>query len=220
MRRGQALIRLFVDSSIASIVSEKDPGARNTKHEARSTILSVARIDYQKNQKALVEILAAEKGATLRLVGPVTSDWYREEILARAKELGVEDRLTIVPGLPHGSAELEREFAGADIFALASMHEPFGIAALEAWAHGLPLMCAKVGGLCDFVEDGVNGVFFDPAKPETAVAAYRRLAGDPELRARLVERASRDVLEYSWPKIVAKLRGIYLEALARKGRAR
>ena len=182
----------------------------------KGRIVSVARIDYQKNQKLLLDVLAAEKDATLRLVGPVTSSWYRDEILKRAKELGVEDRLTIVPPLEYGSAELEREFAGADVFALASVHEPFGIVALEAWTHRLPLMCAHTGGLVDLVRDGENGVSFDAADGASAVAAYRRLAADAALRERLVERAAEDVKAFAWPNLIARLHGIYEELIQRK----
>ena len=147
-----------------------------------SNILCVSRIDYQKNQLALVELLAARPGCRLTLVGPITARWYADKIAARAKELGVGDRLTLVPGLPPGSAELEAAFASANVFVLPSVHEPFGIVALEAMARGIPLIASNVGGLPDFVKDGENGLLFDPSAPANLVRAFDRLVASPPER--------------------------------------
>ena len=111
------------------------------------TLLCVARIDRQKNQLALVEHLARHPGRKLRLVGPVTQPDYREELERRAAELGVVDRVAFVGALKPGSPELLAEYRNADIFALPSRHEPFGIVVLEAWAAGLPVVASDVGGL-------------------------------------------------------------------------
>ena len=119
-------------------------------------LLCVSRIDYQKNQLALLDLLAAEPACTLTLVGPVTADWYAAKIRARAKALGLEGRVTLVPGLPPDSPRLAEAYAAADVFVLPSLHEPFGIVALEAMRAGLPLLAANVGGLPDFVKDGAE----------------------------------------------------------------
>ena len=83
----------------------------------------------------------------LRLVGPVTQEDYREEIEKRARELGVSGRLELTGALKSGSKELVAAYHAADVFVLASRHEPFGIAVLEAWAAGVPVVASDVGGL-------------------------------------------------------------------------
>lgn len=177
-------------------------------------ILCVSRIDYQKNQLALVEAMGSSLSslpASLTLVGPITAAWYRDKILARAAELGLGDRFRLIPGLPPGSAELEAEFARADVFVLPSVHEPFGIAALEAMARGIPLVAAAVGGLRDFVKDGENGCLFD-SHAEDAVpqlTAAIRKAADPANRDRLVANGLATASEYSWPSIVKRLMKLY-----------
>jgi len=113
----------------------------------RLSVLCVARIDRQKNQMMIVEALARHPGMTARLVGPVTLQDYRAELERRAVELGVADRVAFVGALKPGSRELADEYAGADVFVLPSRHEPFGIAVLEAWAAGLPVVASDVGGL-------------------------------------------------------------------------
>ena len=175
-----------------------------------SNILCVSRIDYQKNQLALVELLAARPGCRLTLVGPITARWYADKIAARAKELGVGDRLTLVPGLPPGSAELEAAFASADVFVLPSVHEPFGIVALEAMVRGIPLITSNVGGLPDFVKDGENGLLFDPSDPANLVRAFDRLVALPqESRAAMVSAARATADQFTWRSVIDRLMRIY-----------
>jgi glycosyltransferase involved in cell wall biosynthesis len=121
--------------------------AECTTGEKGFRVLCVARIDRQKDQMALVEALGRNPEMRLRLVGPVTQPDYRAELEARARELGAAERLAFAGPHPADSAELAAEYANADVFALASRHEPFGIAVLEAWAAGLPVAASGVGGL-------------------------------------------------------------------------
>ena len=175
-----------------------------------SNILCVSRIDYQKNQLALVELLAARPGCRLTLVGPITARWYADKIVARAKELGVDDRLTLVPGLPPGSAELEAAFASADVFVLPSVHEPFGIVALEAMARGIPLIASNVGGLPDFVKDGENGLLFDPSDSANLVRAFDRLVALPPERVEAMVSAARATADqFTWRSVIDRLMRLY-----------
>ena len=177
-----------------------------------SNILCVSRIDYQKNQLALVDLLAARPACRLTLVGPLTAQWYADKIKARVQELGVDDRFTLVPGLPPGSAELEAAFAAADVFVLPSVHEPFGIVALEAMARWIPLIASNVGGLPDFVQDGKNGMLFDPSASNGLVGAFDRLVALPPARiAQMVKDARATVESYAWPNVIARLMDIYDE---------
>ena len=173
-------------------------------------ILCVSRIDYQKNQLALVELLAARPDCRLTLVGPVTAQWYADKIVARVRELGVGDRFTLMPGLPPGSVELEAAFAAADVFVLPSVHEPFGIVALEAMSRGIPLIASCVGGLPDFVKDGENGLLFDPAGEASLVQAFDRMTSmPPERIARLLACARETAEGFAWPNLVARLMRAY-----------
>lgn len=182
-------------------------------------VLCVSRIDYQKNQLALVEALAQlPSDCRLTLVGPLTAAWYAERIRVRAEELGVTDRLTLVPGLPPGSAELEAAFASADVFVLPSVHEPFGIVALEAMQRGLPLVSSNVGGLPDFVSDGKNGLLFDPSDVTALVAAVRRVFDEPGLADRLIEGGLATSARFAWPRVIDDLDRVYHEILNRHSR--
>ncbi len=176
-------------------------------------LLNVSRIDYQKNQKLLIRLMAelasCKEDAHLLLIGPVTSAWYAEELRRLMKELGVENRVTLIPGLPPGDERLEAAYQGADLFLLPSNHEPFGIVVLEAWSAGLPVIAARVGGLGRLVEDGRTGLFFEAGSLEGLVDAYRRL---PSCRKALVENALLEVREnYDWRIVAGMLKTFYRE---------
>jgi glycosyltransferase involved in cell wall biosynthesis len=108
-------------------------------------------------------------------------------LIAACATAGV--RLETVTG---GVAEedLARRYVGADVFALLSRHEPWGVVVNEAAASGLPLVLSdRVGAAYDLLRDGENG-FLVPAEDVGASAeALRRLAADPGLRRRMGERS-------------------------------
>ena len=178
--------------------------------EATALILCVSRIDYQKNQKLLIDLLACTKETHLLLIGPITAKWYYEELLQHAEKLHVSNRLTVIPGLLPDSVELLQAFKTADCFVLPSHHEPFGIVALEALDAGIPLIAANVGGLKDFLRDGQNALLFDDNDIESLLKAYQKM--DP-LRKQLVSNGKVTAKEYHWETLVGTLNGMYQELL-------
>ncbi len=174
------------------------------------SILCVARIDRQKNQKMLVELLARHPEATLRLVGPVTQPDYKAEIESRAAELGVAARLSFSGALKPDSPELVAEYRRADIFILPSRHEPFGITALEAWAAGLPVIASDVGGLGRLCAAHPGAAVTFASDSMVALdAAYVRLARSPELRQGLAAAGREAARDYDWSHLSQKLIGLY-----------
>ena len=176
------------------------------------SLLCVARIDRQKNQMMLVEWLARNPQATVRLVGPVTQPDYRAEIEARAEQLGVSGRLSFAGALKPASAELLGEYANADVFVLPSRHEPFGIVVLEAWAAGLPVVASDVGGLgrlCAAHPEAA--VTFSPGDIDALDDALRRVGGDEALRGRMSAAGRAAAAEYDWRKLAKRVVDFYAE---------
>ncbi len=188
-------------------------------------LLTIARIDPQKNQllavRALPKLAAIEPRLHLVLVGPATNEPYLETIRNTARELGVESRLTIVPGLAGGSADLANAYHSGDVFLLPSRHEPFGIVILEAWSAGRPVIASRVGGIPAFVGDGIEGILFDSDQEESLVRAFERLAQNPEL-ARSIAKAGRSKAEreFGWDRLTTMLEDIYENALRSHSAAR
>jgi len=179
-------------------------------------LLTVGRIDRQKNQllavRCMPRLLKAEPWAHLVLIGHVTNEAYRDRVVAEAERLGVAGRVALIPGLPADSQELVDAYHAADLFLLPSLHEPFGIVILEAWAAGLPVMASRVGGVPSFVSDGEDGVLFEPNDELEAVAAFEALRSNPE-RARSLAQAGRTKARerYSWDSVTRNLVQIYEE---------
>lgn len=107
-------------------------------------------------------------------------------------------------------AGLPGVYAQADAFAFPTLDDPFGIVVLEAAAAGLPLIASPHGGATeDFVQDGMNGFVVEPTDVDAMAAAIRKLAHQPQLRARMGRAAHAATLGRS-PAITASA---YLRAV-------
>ncbi|MCP8466859.1 glycosyltransferase family 4 protein [Pseudomonas sp. ZM23] len=71
--------------------------------------------------------------------------------------------------------------------------EPFGLVALEACAHHVPVIASARGGLVEIVRDEFNGLLCEPDRPDSLRDAIQRLAQDPGLRLGLASRARASV---------------------------
>ena len=176
----------------------------------KKIVLCISRIDYQKNQKIMLEIIKNHADTHLLLIGPVTAKWYLDELLDEAEKSAIADRITVIPGLPPDSIELLQALKTAHCFVLPSRHEPFGIAALEALDADLPLIASKVGGLRDFLIDGENALLFEDNDIASLLNAYSRL---DTARSTIVENGRITAANHNWQTISAKLTDIYRSLL-------
>lgn len=92
----------------------------------------------------------------------------------------------------------------ADIGIMPSLHEPFGITALEWMGMGVPLIVSDTGGLKEFC-NGDNAALIEPTA-ESLIEAIKNHKADAEKLRNAKETAKR----YSWQKIAGKTRDIYL----------
>ncbi len=182
----------------------------------RLLLSCIARIDYQKNQLALLRAAAMmrDRGEDVGvvLVGPVSAEWYAEEMRRAIAELRIDDRVCWLPGVAADDDLLPAVLKATDFFVLPSRHEPFGIAALEAWSAGVPVVASRVGGLQYLIREGENGRFCDPDRPESIVTALDACRRDMAETRRMAERARHEAAErYSWTGITARLADFYRE---------
>jgi glycosyltransferase involved in cell wall biosynthesis len=61
----------------------------------------------------------------------------------------------------------------------------------EAFMAGVPVVASRIGGIPDLIQDGTNGLLFEPASAPSLAAAIRRLLDDPSLLARLQAQRTR-----------------------------
>lgn len=184
----------------------------------RKIMLAVSRIDYQKNQLLLPDVLKLlGEDWHLVCIGPVTAQWYGEKLRQKITELGLNDHCTLIPGLPPDSPELTSAYQSAEVFTLPSLHEPFGIVILEAWSAGIPVVASPVGGINFLVKNQENGMLASPDAPQLWADAIRSLASNPDLRAKVVKNAAFEVdNNYSWSILCRKLVDFYNELIELK----
>jgi glycosyltransferase involved in cell wall biosynthesis len=98
--------------------------------------------------------------------------------------------------------------------ACPSHREGFGVACLEAMAHGRPVVAGDVGGLRDLVVDGETGYLVPPRDVTALRKALERLLGDRDLRRSLGEAGRRRAEErFSWRHATEATLAAYQDAL-------
>jgi glycosyltransferase involved in cell wall biosynthesis len=111
--------------------------------------------------------------------------------------------------------ELLQLYARAAVVVCPSLREGFGVACLEAMAHGRPVVATAVGGLRDLVVDGETGLVVPPRDVGALRSALDRLLGDRELRRRLGAAGRRRAEErFSWASATDATLAAYAEAVA------
>lgn len=153
-----------------------------------------------KNVGVLAEVFArvnAQMPSRLLLIGDGPDLAPLLDVLA-ARGLGDRVRsLGTVDGL-------ERLLPLADLLLLPSLHESFGLIALEAMACGVPAVATDRGGTREFIDDGINGFLRDPHDAAGMADAALAVLRDPERLRHMGEEARRDAVETYGARCVLK----------------
>lgn len=176
-------------------------------------VTCISRIELQKNQLLLVNAFARFSKENpeykLLLIGTEDTAGYTNKIKARIEELGLANKLILINGLPAGGDLLLSAFKASTFFVLPSIHEPFGIVILEAWASGIPVIASKVGGIPGFTEDNVNILHFESENEDILLEKMNLLNSNEELQEKLTTNASTSVQRYDWSRITKDLIDLY-----------
>ncbi|MCB0879442.1 MAG: glycosyltransferase family 4 protein, partial [Thermoleophilia bacterium] len=114
--------------------------------------------------------------------------------------------------VPHD--ELHELYAKASMLVLPSFGEGFGVVAMEAMSHGVPVIATTAGGLGWVIEDDVSGIVVQPGDVEGLRDAIIRLRDDPQLRARYGEGGRRRARErFGWDHVNELTLDAYRQAL-------
>lgn len=102
-----------------------------------------------------------------------------------------------------------------DVFVLPSVSaEAFGITLIEAMAAGRPVVASRIGGVPEIIDDGVNGLLFEPWDSSGLSEAVNTILENPKLAEDLGMRAHRSAEEnYSWPRVARRIEEVYMEVV-------
>jgi D-inositol-3-phosphate glycosyltransferase len=132
------------------------------------------------------------------------------ELEALAYQEGVAAHVRVRPPVPQRT--LAGYFRAADLVAVPSHSESFGLVAAEAQASGTPVVAAAVGGLCTVVEDGVSGILVPDHEPESWALVLKSLLDDDALRARLAVGARESAARFAWDRAAEEMLDVYEQA--------
>ena len=178
--------RRLLEIAVSLVEREQivDPAtAAQRSYSGEATILSVGRVDEEKNPLMLADVLARldGEGGDWRLV--VIGEGHLEQALRdRLEELGLGDRGSLRGYVAQG--ELPEVYRESHVLLLTSHTEGLPQVVLEGFAAGLPVVSTDVGGIAEAVGGAV--VLVPPEDAEAAAAAVREVAGDASLRRRLI----------------------------------
>jgi glycosyltransferase involved in cell wall biosynthesis len=186
------------------------PAEHRELREGRLEILSVSNLVPGKgidtNLRALA--LACREGLNAHY-GVVGEGRSRRTLEHLADSLGIRQRVRFLGRLE--PAGVHRELAACDLFSLPSSPEAFGIAYLEAMAHGKPIVGCIGEGPEVFCRDGEHGFLVPPADAGAVAAAWARLA-DKVLRTTLGRAARTRVnSEFTWDRSARQLEAVLRE---------
>ncbi len=175
-------------------------GAIRRNERERKVVLTVGRLEAQKDQLTLLRAfakLADDFPAwDLRIVGEGS---LRPQLDAEISTLALGKRVQ----LPGSVAEIYNEYANADLFILSSRYESFGLATAEAMAHGLAVIgFSDCLGTDELIRDGVNGILVDPTKRvENLAQVMTALMQDAAQRERFGKQGEEAIARFAPEKI-------------------
>ncbi|HET9658471.1 MAG TPA: D-inositol-3-phosphate glycosyltransferase [Kineosporiaceae bacterium] len=172
---------------------------------------------------AVAQLLARQPSWRSRLRvavlgGPSGSGLDRpEELQQLATRLGIADLVRFQP--PVSRPVLADWYRAADLVAVPSYNESFGLVAVEAQACGTPVVAAKVGGLRTAVAHGRSGLLVDGHDPADWAHTIGGLLDDEPRRHRMRAAAVAQARRFSWDATVDGTLDVYAGALADHRRA-
>lgn len=189
----------------------------------RDVVVFAGRIQPLKAPDVLVRALGVLRATGLPvpllavLGGPSGRPTALRELQALAAATGVGADVVFRPPMPRD--ELARWFAAADLVAMPSRSESFGLVAVEAQACGTPVVASAVGGLRSVVHDGVSGRLVRGHDPAVWADALASTLADPAARTTWRTAARRAAERYGWDATAEQVLKVYALAAERRRRA-
>ena len=183
----------------AQIQPEEVAAARQALRLPQRYMLFVGSIEERKNLLLAVEALAQLQDKELHLVAVGRRTPYVQQVLDRARRLGVMSRLHLLHQV--GATYLPGIYGGAEVFVYPSRFEGFGIPIIEALNAGIPVIGAT--GSCLEEAGGPTSLYTDPDNADMLASLIDRVLIDISLRRLMIDEG-RSYVERFTPKRIAR----------------
>jgi mannosylfructose-phosphate synthase len=187
-------------------------------------VLALGRVAANKGYDLLLEamptVVERVPGVQLLLAIGSTSPTPGEvrqvdDLRALAEQLGIADHVRFHDYVP--DEELADTYRAADVFALSSRYEPFGMTAVEAMACGTPAVVTTQGGLWEMVTWGTEALYADPNDPQAFGHALATVLQYPDIARQLARFGShRARATFTWNGIAQRLLSVLQDVAERR----
>jgi len=210
-----SVIPNFVDTELFR--PGKDPERRATLAAPEEKILlHISNFRPVKNVDTVVEVfrqIHRRRPARLLFVGDGPE---RLPVEQKVREYGLGDHVSFLGG----QECVEELLAVADVLLLPSLHESFGLVALEASSVGVPVVASNVGGTGEVIVDGETGYLRDPHDVAGMVEVVESILSDPATADRLGQAGRRRAeREFAVDRIIPRYEELYESVLSRAATA-
>lgn len=215
--QGEArIIPHCVDTSRFYPMGEHIKTEIRNKHEIDDTqklVVSIQRLDKRKKTGVLVSAAkyVLSKMPNVRFIIGGTGP-EQASLEQQVQEMGLSKNVEMIGYIP--DSVLPKYYSAADLFALHTLYEGFGIVVIEAMACGTPVVTTDTGGLREIVESNAAGIV---VRPDSSIAlgdAIMKILNDSELQAQFAANARRVCVEkFDTSEVVREYLRLYSETL-------
>ena len=174
-------------------------------------IMYVGQQSNYKNLRRLMEahqqLLTTHPQLQLVLVGKLGE--YGDQSKKWAEQQNFKN--IVFTGFVESDAQLAWLYKNVQAYVFPSLMEGFGLPALEAMAHGAPVVSSNATCLPEVYGDAAH--YFDPEDVSDMTRAISEVLDDDKLRSELIKKGTKQLKKYSWKKMAKQTLDIYIAAL-------
>ncbi|MEX2426464.1 MAG: glycosyltransferase family 4 protein [Thermomicrobiaceae bacterium] len=186
----------------------EDEISKRVRRDGPLHVIFLGSVIPRKGLHILIDALSRLPSESWRLsvVGPLDADEaYTSAIHRQVRRAGLYENVTLFGTLP--DREIARLLKSADLMAMPSSYEGYGIAYLEGMAFGLPALATTSGAASEIITTGDNGWLIDPGDTEAMAAILVSALQDPETLAEMSLTARRRFLAHpTWEDSMSLVR--------------
>jgi D-inositol-3-phosphate glycosyltransferase len=180
-----------------------------------SIVLFVGRLAPIKGIDRLLKAvthLQTIKALRLLIIGGDDHDTPESQNLRRlAWQLGIQDHVTFLGRVEH--EELPPYYCAADVLALPSHYETFGLVALEALASGTPVVATQVGAMEEILRQGKTGCVVANGAPQALAAGIEKFLAQGSVGPWSAHAIRDSVKDFGWSDVALKIIHEYTKLL-------